>query len=459
MFKRVAVPNRGAVASRVVRALNELGVESLILCSEADKDNPYVAEATFFKVIGPSAPRESYLNQDAVIRAALEGGCDALHPGYGFLSENWEFARKTGEAGLVFIGPSPEFLKTMGDKVSARAVMGGRGFPLSPSTGTLLGTLEEMAREAEKIGFPLLIKPAGGGGGIGMIPVFESGKLQSGLKTAASQAERGFGKSELYAERLLINPRHVEFQIVADGREALHLHERDCSTQRRRQKVVEEAGAPGIEEALLRETAEKAARALASLGYDHLGTVETLYSRESGFSFLELNPRLQVEHAATEEVTGTDLVKIQLRLASGEKLKDILPAGTPEKRGHAVEARIYAEDPLRFLPSPGPLKVFRPPYGGGVRVETGFKEGGVVTPFYDPMIAQVIARGETRGEALDKLSSALEAFRVEGVKTNIPFILALLRHPPFREGGAHTGTSEELVKSPGYPNPAPEKSS
>ncbi|MDR2613213.1 MAG: biotin carboxylase [Deltaproteobacteria bacterium] len=449
MFKKVAVANRGTIAARLVRALAGLGVPSHVLCSEADRDNPYVTEADGFTVIGPPPPRESYLDRERVAEAALAAGCDAVHPGYGFLSEDALFAELCAGKGLRFIGPSPAWLRVMGDKVASRRLMGGKGLPLCPSTGILRGTAEEMARECEALGFPLLIKPAGGGGGIGMVPVSGPERLAQALATAASQAERGFGRADLYAERLLVSPRHVEFQVAADGRTAVHLHERDCSVQRRRQKVVEEAGAQGIPRPELEAMAAKAAAILAGSGYDHLGTVETLYSPEAGFGFLEVNPRLQVEHAVTEELTGVDLVELQVRLAAGSPVPELLPAPPPFS-GHAVEARIYAEDPVRFLPSPGALKVFRPPRGPGIRVETGFREGGAVTPFYDPMIAQVIARGPDRLAALDLLSDALGEFAVEGVRTNIGFVRALVRHEPFREGKVHTTMAEEFVKLKGY---------
>ncbi|MDR1035985.1 MAG: biotin carboxylase [Deltaproteobacteria bacterium] len=449
MFRRVAVANRGTIAARLVRALAGLGVASHVLCSEADRDNPYVEAADGFTVLGPPPPRESYLDRERVCAAALAAGCDALHPGYGFLAEDAEFARLCGERGLAFIGPSPKWLRIMGDKVASRNLMRERGLPLCPSTGILRGDAAEMARECEALGFPLLIKPAGGGGGIGMVPVLSSDRLVSALEAAASQAERGFGRRELYAERLLVSPRHVEFQIASDGTSAVHLRERDCSVQRRRQKVVEEAGAPAIPRHELDAMAARAAAIMGGCGYDHVGTVETLYSPETGFGFLEVNPRLQVEHAVTEEVTGVDLAELQIRLAAGGKVPDLLPEA-PEMSGHAVECRIYAEDSLRFLPSPGPLTVFRPPSGEGVRVETGFAEGGRVTPFYDPMIAQVITRGTDRVRAIDLMFDALGEFRIEGVKTNIGFLRALMKQDAFREGRVHTTMAEELVKTEGY---------
>ena len=448
MFKKVIIANRGAVAARLVRTLRSLSVPSVALYSEADSALPYVHEADQRLLIGPPPATQSYLNQEAILAAALKAGADAIHPGYGFLSENYEFAEKVIAAGLTFIGPDPKWLELMGDKTASKKLMADEGFPMSPSTGILTGTIEEQVEESAALGFPLLIKPAGGGGGIGMTPVHEADKLAAAIESAGKLAARSFGRPALYAERLLENPRHVEFQIVADrqGR-TMHLFERDCSTQRRRQKVVEEAGAPGLSPAEAGAMAERAAEAMSRLGYDHLGTVETLYSPEAGFSFLEVNPRLQVEHGVTEEVTGLDLVALQLRLAAGQSLESALPKRPAAPRGHAMEARIYAEDPDKFFPSPGPLKVFRPPQGPGIRVETGVAEGAMVTPFYDPMIALVIVLADNRLAAIDLLYDALGAFAIEGIKTNIPFVRGLMKYEPFREGRVHTGLAEEYLKS------------
>ncbi|MDR1110482.1 MAG: biotin carboxylase [Deltaproteobacteria bacterium] len=452
MFKKVAIANRGAVAARLVQALGEMGIGSVALCSEADRDLPYVGQADHFAVIGPPPPRDSYLDHEAVIGAALAAGAEAIHPGWGFLSEDPVFAQKAIDRGLAFIGPSPRWLRVMGDKVAARAEMARLGLPVAPSTGELAGSLDEKAAEARKLGFPLMIKPSGGGGGIGMIPVEDEGALAKALETAESQALRGFGRGAVYAERLLRDPRHVEFQVVADRHGgAVHLLERDCSVQRRRQKILEEAGAPGIGRESLARMAGKAAEVLRLLGYDHLGTVETLYDAASGFSFLEVNPRLQVEHAVTEEVTGVDLVASQIRIAAGERVADVLGTPPAGPAGHALEARIYAEDPVRFLPSPGRLSVFRPPSRRqGLRVLTGFAEGSAVTPFYDPMVAQVIVSGEDRASAIGRMAEALSEFEIAGIKTNIPFLRLMLAHGPFLEGRLGTSLAESLVASPGY---------
>jgi acetyl-CoA carboxylase biotin carboxylase subunit len=454
MFKKVAIANRGAVAARLVKTLRGMGIASVVLCSEADQGLPYVGQADQSVVIGPPQPKDSYLNYDAVIGAAKSTGAEALHPGWGFLSEDPVFAQKVIDSGLVFIGPSPRFLEIMGDKVSARCVMAGQGLPISPSSGELTGTLEEQALEAGKIGFPLMIKPAGGGGGIGMIPVESIEKLIKALETAESQARRGFGRSALYAEKLIRNPRHIEFQVVADKHgQAVHLWERDCSVQRRHQKILEEAGAPGLPRENLAEMAGKAAGALAHLGYDHLGTVETLYDRDYGFNFLEVNPRLQVEHAVTEEVTGVDLVATQIQLAAGEKVDQIMTQPEVGPKGHSLEARIYAEDPLRFLPSPGKLSVFRvPKEQPGLRVVTGYAEGAAVTPFYDPMIAQVIVTSGDRTSTLKAMEGILAEFEIGGLKTNIPFLRLMMDFEPYVAGELHTGLAEMLIGSEGYKN-------
>ncbi|MDR2140511.1 MAG: biotin carboxylase [Deltaproteobacteria bacterium] len=449
MFSKVAINNRAAVARRIIRTLRDLGVKSVILCSEADLGLPYVQEADERVILGPASAADSYLNHDRVLAAVKSCGADALHPGYGFLAEDAAFAQKLRAAGVTFIGPRPELLAVFGDKVQTQKEMAARGLPINRASELLTGTLEERLAVASEVGFPLLVKPAGGGGGIGMIPVLGPDKLAAALATAASQAQRGFGRDQLYVERLLENPRHVEFQVVADGQAGFHLFERDCSIQRRRQKILEEAGAPCLPRAELTRLAELSAQVLATLGYDHVGTVETLYQAQAGFVFLEVNPRLQVEHAVTEEITGYDLVETQLRLASGSRLP-ALPVPPTEPVGHAVEARIYAEDSQRFLPSPGTLKVFRPPQGPGIRVETGYAEGAKVTPYYDPMVAQVIARGRQRDEALDLLSQALGQFEIEGIKTNLVFLRQMLNYPPFRAGNPHTGLTDQLLREPSY---------
>ena len=382
MFNKVLVANRGAIAARVLRALKGLGVRTVAVYSEADAGLPYLALADESHLIGESDPRASYLNQQALLDVLARSGADGLHPGYGFLSENAVFAQRVNSSGARFIGPSPRWIEAMGHKTRARDLMAAHGMPMGTSSGLLDTDDGRTLAEAGRVGYPVLVKPAGGGGGIGMLPARTDAELLKAVAQARSLAERSFGNAEIYLERLIERPRHVEFQILADRHgNVRHLFERDCSIQRRHQKVIEEAGAPSIPRAEVNAAAECVTRILAGLGYDVIGTVETLYDGAGNFSFLEMNTRLQVEHAVTEEVTGIDLVTAQLRLAWGERLDAVLPDEIAI-HGHAIEARIYAEDPVRFFPSPGLLKTLRFPRGDGIRVETGYAEGCRITPFY-----------------------------------------------------------------------------
>ena len=443
MFNKVLVANRGAVAARVLRALKAMGIRSVAVYSEADAGAPYLALADETYAIGAAPPRESYLDQDALVRVLRQSGADGLHPGYGFLSENAAFAQKVADAGARFIGPSPRWIEAMGHKTRARELAARHGMPMSKGSGVLPADADATVAAARAIGFPVLVKPAGGGGGIGMLPAKDEAALVAAVERSRSMAERGFGNAEVYLERLVERPRHVEFQVLGDAHGGLaHLYERDCSTQRRHQKVIEEAPAPGLARKKAGEVAGEIAAVIRKMGYDNIGTVEMLMDPDGAFSFLEMNTRLQVEHGVTEEVTGVDLVRAQIRSAAGERLAEILP-GKIETSGHAIQARVYAEDPRNFFPSPGTLRVFRPPHD--VRVETGYAEGREVTPHYDPMIAKVIARAETRERAIDRLIAALEGFEIQGVKHNIPAVLAVLRSEPFRAGRVHTGLIAEVL--------------
>ena len=445
MFNKVLVANRGAVAARVLRALGEMGIHSVAVYSEADAGAPYLEMASETYAIGPAPARESYLNQDALIGVLKQSGADGLHPGYGFLSENAGFAQKVVDAGARFIGPSPRWIEAMGHKTRARELAASHGMPMSRGSGVLPAEPEAALAAARAIGFPVLVKPAGGGGGIGMLPAKSEAELAAAVERSRSMADRGFGNAEVYLEKLIERPRHVEFQVLGDLHGgATHLFERDCSTQRRNQKVIEEAPAPGLARAKAGEVADQIADIMRKLGYDNIGTVEMLIGEDGTFSFLEMNTRLQVEHGVTEEVTGVDLVRAQLRSAAGEKLSAILPEKI-EVQGHAIQARVYAEDPKNFFPSPGKLKVFRPPQDAAVRVETGYAEGRDVTPHYDPMIAKVIVHADTREKAIDRLAAALEAFEIQGLKHNIPAVLAILRSEPFRAGRVHTGLIPEVL--------------
>ena len=445
MFNKVLVANRGAVASRVIRALRQMGIRSVAVYSEADRELPYVAQADEAYAIGPADARASYLNQDTILAVLQRSGADALHPGYGFLSEHFAFASEVQRRGAVFIGPSPRWIEAMGHKTRARELMARHGAPMCPSTDVLRGTPERMLAQASSIGFPVLVKPAGGGGGIGMLAAHDAAQLAKAIEQARSMALRSFANAELYVERLCERPRHIEFQILADRHGAVrHLFERDCSIQRRHQKVLEESPAPLLPRALLDATAERFTQILAELRYDVIGTVESLYEEALGFSFLEMNTRLQVEHAVTEQITGVDLVQAQIRLAAGEALGQVI-SEDPVVQGHAIEARIYAEDPVRFFPSPGRLTHFVPPTGAGIRVESAYAAGNQVTPHYDPMLAKVIAHAPTREQAIHKLADALCAFEVQGVKTNIPFVQRILDFDGFVAGRVHTGQAQDVL--------------
>jgi len=445
MFSKVLVANRGAVAARVLRALYELGVKTAAVYSEADYGAPYLELAGETYAIGGAPARESYLNQDTLLEVIKRSGAEAVHPGYGFLSENAEFAQRVLDAGARFIGPSPRWISAMGHKTKARELAAHYGMPLAQGSEVLPADDDAVLAAARAIGFPVLVKPAGGGGGIGMLPAKNESELLEAVERSRSMAARGFANAEVYLERLVEQPRHVEFQVLGDTHGgAAHLFERDCSTQRRNQKVIEEAPAPAIGRAEVESMAARVASIVREMGYDNIGTVEMLYGPDGSFSFLEMNTRLQVEHGVTEEVTGVDLVKAQVRCAAGERLTEILPSAI-EMKGHAVQARVYAEDPRNFFPSPGKLKVFRPPKDPAIRVETGYAEGRDVTPHYDPMIAKVIVHASTREQAIERLIEALEAFEIEGPKNNIPAVLAVLRSDAFRSGEVHTGIIPQVL--------------
>jgi len=445
IFAKVMVANRGAVAARVLRALGKLGVPSLAVYSDADRGAPWLAMASETAHIGASAPRESYLNQALLLETARQAKCDAVHPGYGFLSEIAGFAQAVEDAGMRFVGPAPKWIEAMGHKTRAREFATRHGWPVGHGTGVLAPEPGSMLAAAEAIGYPILVKPAAGGGGIGMLAARSPAELLAAVERAASMAERGFGSREVYLERLVEKPRHVEIQLLGDrhGRVA-HLYERDCSVQRRHQKIIEEARAPRVDRATIEALLERVAGTLAGLGYDNLGTAEMLLGEDGEYRFLEMNTRLQVEHGVTEEITGVDLVAGQLRSSAGARLEDILP-GPVMPAGHAIQARVYAEDPRRFLPSPGTLREFCPPAATGVRVETGYAPGREVTPHYDPLLAKVIVRDDTRAGAIDRLIGALGEFRIEGVKHNIPALVAILGSQEFREGRVHTGLAMQVV--------------
>ena len=445
MFSKVVVANRGAVAARVLRALYAMGIKSVAVYSEADYGAPYLEMASETYAIGASPAADSYLNQDTLLALLKKANADGLHPGSGFLSENAGFAQRVSDAGVKFIGPSPRWIEAMGHKTRARDIAAEHGMPMTKGTDVLPAEPARILAAARSIGYPVLVKPAGGGGGIGMLPAKDESELLAVVERSQSMASRGFGNAEVYLERLLEKPRHIEFQVLGDQHgSAVHLFERDCSVQRRNQKVIEEATAPAIPRSEIEAIATQVTAMVKNMGYDNIGTVEMLRGADGSFNFLEMNTRLQVEHGVTEAITGVDLVQAQIRSAAGDKLADILPAKI-EIKGHAIQARVYAEDPKNFFPSPGKLTVFRPPQDPTIRVDTGYAEGRDVTPFYDPMLAKVIVHAATREAAIDRLIEALTAFDIQGLKNNIPAVLTILRSEQFRDGAVHTGLIPEVM--------------
>ncbi len=432
--EKLLIANRGAIARRVIETCDRLGVASVAVYSEVDAGAPYLAEASQVLALTGNRAEETYLNQPALLAALAESGADAVHPGYGFLAENAGFAEAVVAAGATFIGPAPHLLRTLGDKVAARALAAERGFPVFAGS-ELLDSVAAALNAAEEIGYPLMLKPAAGGGGIGMRVVADANALRRAFGPVSERALRNFGDGSIYLEKWLNEPRHIEFQILADQHGcAHHLYERECSIQRRHQKIIEETPAPGIDAQVLLELAGQAAAMAADLGYDNVGTVETLRTADARYGFLEMNTRIQVEHGVTEVVTGVDLVAQQIRSASGEHLTDM-----PARQGFALEVRIYAEHPLSHLPSTGRLAVFRPPRLHAVRVATGYQEGQWVSPYYDPLLAKVIGHGSTREQALGRVLVALKGFAIQGVHSNIPLLLGILQDEEFLAGQIDTG--------------------
>ncbi len=432
---RVLVANRGEIAVRVIRGCHEHGLEAVAVYSEADADALHVRLADAAYLVGPPASTESYLRVEKILEVARLAGCDGIHPGYGFLSENAGFARAVEAAGMIWIGPPADAISSMGSKTSARQVMDAAGVPVVPGTLEPLRDAAEAQEVAAQIGFPVMLKAAAGGGGKGMRQVFSAEELPDALASAQSEALKSFSDDAVYIEKLVVRPRHVEIQVLADMHgEVVHLLERDCSIQRRHQKVFEEAPCPVLPEATRQAMADAACRAAKAVGYVGAGTVEFLLDSDGSFYFLEMNTRLQVEHPITEMITGVDLVRAQLRVAAGEPMwlrqEDIRP------HGHAVECRVYAEEVTAdgFRPSPGPLLAYREPGGPFVRVDSGVVEGMDVPIHYDPMISKLVAWGATREEALDRVRRALEEYQIVGIPTSIPFFLALLRDEDFRSG-------------------------
>jgi len=447
---RVLVANRGEIALRVIRACREMGIETVAVYSDADATARHVRAADAAVRVGPPPAAESYLNIPALIAAARTSGADAVHPGYGFLSERAAFARACVDAGLIFIGPPADAIERMGSKIGARTLMEQAGVPVVPGRTPADQSDAGIAAAADAIGFPVLVKASAGGGGKGMRAAHDAATLAEAIPSARREAQAAFGDGTLYVERLIQRPRHIEIQVFADAHgNAVHLFERECSIQRRHQKIVEESPSPVLTPAVRERMGKAAVAAATSAGYRNAGTIEFLLEGAGDaakFYFLEMNTRLQVEHPVTEMVTGTDLVRAQLLVASGQPLpwrqEDLA------QRGHAIECRVYAEDPSSgFLPQAGPLALYREPDGPGIRIDSGVEEGTAVPVQYDPMLAKLIASGETRDAAIARAVAALRQFPILGVRTNVAFLIRTLEHPAFRAGDLHTGFVDEHLPS------------
>ncbi len=436
MFSKILIANRGEIALRIIAACKEMGIKTVAVHSEADRDSLHVRYADDDVCIGPAVSKQSYLSISSIIAAAEITGADAIHPGYGFLSENAHFAEIVGECNLTFIGPPPRAIRLMGDKSRARETAKNAGVPIIPGSEGAIRTVDEAADVARTIGYPVILKASAGGGGRGMRICWEEGDLQTQFDTARNEAERAFGDGSVYLEKYLERPRHIEIQVFADmhGR-TVHLGERECSIQRRHQKLIEESPSPALDQETRRQIGEAAIRLCEAVGYVNAGTIEFLF-QDGAFYFMEMNTRIQVEHPVTEEVTGIDLVKEQIRVAAGEHLS--VPKGEFFLRGHAMEFRVNAEDPVTFAPNPGKIRELHLPGGPGVRVDTHIYRDYVVPPHYDSLLAKLIVRGKDRADTIARGRRALEQFVVEGVKTTIPLHRAILNNEQFIRGDIST---------------------
>ena len=436
MLKKVLIANRGEIALRIQRACRELGIQTVAVHSTADSSQKHVLLADETVCIGPPSSTDSYLNMPAIISAAEVTDAGAIHPGYGFLSENADFAERVKDSGFTFIGPPPEVIRMMGDKVSAISAMKNAGVPCVPgSDGPLGDDVDENLRLARDIGYPIIIKAAAGGGGRGMRVVDNEASLTSSISLTRQEAKAAFGNDTVYMEKFLGNPRHIEFQVLADHHgNCVHLFERDCSMQRRHQKVLEEAPAPFITEQQRRDIGARCAQACIDIGYQNAGTFEFLF-QDDEFYFIEMNTRLQVEHPITELITGIDLVKEQLHIADGQPLR--FKQEDISLRGHAIECRINAEDPKKFTPSPGRVELWHPPGGPGIRVDSHLYSGYMVPPYYDSMIGKIIAYGDDRASAIARMRIALSEMVIDGITTNIPLHEEICQHGAFKTGGTN----------------------
>lgn len=447
-MRKILIANRGEIALRIIKTCQAMGIETVAVYSEADKEMPFVKAAAKAVCIGEPPVNKSYLQTEKILEAAIAEGVDAIHPGYGFLSENAAFAKQVTQAGITFIGPKPETIEIMGDKIISRQTMKKAGVPVVPGSDHGLKTMDEALGLAEEIGYPIMLKASGGGGGIGMVLCENEQALVKSYASTKSRAMSYFGSDEVFIEKYIANARHVEVQVFGDKQgNIVHLFERDCSIQRRHQKVIEESPSPALSESarqLMYQTAVKAAKAV---DYSNAGTIEFIVDEQENFYFLEMNTRLQVEHPVTEMITGLDLVKWQILVASGERL----PLSQTEicSTGHAIEFRLYAEDPVRFFPSPGKITAFRWKEGKGIRIDYGYEEGGSVTPFYDPMIAKCIFYGDSRQESLAAAKKFFRELEIGGIQTNAPLFLTILTNEDFLKGQYTTSFLTKIVVNEG----------
>jgi acetyl-CoA carboxylase biotin carboxylase subunit len=444
MFRKILVANRGEIALRVICACKELGIATVAVYSEPDRNALHVRFADEAVCIGPARSADSYLNIPQVISAAEITNVEAVHPGYGFLSESANFAKVCEASEITFIGPKPEVIELMGEKERARREMKAAGLPTVPGSEGLIENEEQLAKEAGRVGFPLIIKASAGGGGRGMRVVRRSEDLLKAYETARSEAQQAFGVPDVYAEKFIERPRHIEFQVLGDQHgKVIHLGERECSIQRRHQKLVEESPSPAMSEKQREDIGGRVVRAMQQVGYTNAGTVEFLMDEDGALYFIEVNARIQVEHPVTERVTGVDLIKAQIRIAAGEKLE--AATGSLNFFGHALECRINAEDPETFVPSAGRITAYQPPGGTGVRVDSSAYAGAYISPYYDSLIAKLITHGRDRGEAMARMRRALEMFVIEGVKTSIPLDRRILANEDFAAGKLDTHFIERML--------------
>ncbi|MFD4819254.1 acetyl-CoA carboxylase biotin carboxylase subunit [Peribacillus butanolivorans] len=445
MIRKILIANRGEIASRVIRTCKNLGISTVAVYSEADSEAPFVGHADEAYLLGGSRVQESYLNVKKILEIAKETGVDAIHPGYGFLSENADFARSCEDSGLIFIGPKPEVIQQMGNKVEARKKMEQAGLPLVPGFSRPLIDSAEAAAVAEKIGYPVMLKASAGGGGIGMQAVANADELLKAFEGNQKRAQLFFGNGDMFIEKLIEKPRHIEIQVLADGfGNAVYLWERECSVQRRHQKVVEEAPSSFLDEETRKQMGIAAVKAVKAIGYCNAGTLEFLVDADKNFYFLEMNTRLQVEHPVTEEITGLDLVEQQIKIASGNKLD--FTQEEVKREGHSIEVRIYAEDPKTFYPAPGKISGLKLPEGEGIRHELAVQNTSVVSHFYDPMIAKLVVSGGSRNEAIDRLREALNTYKIDGIKTNLPLLKEIIVHEAFSKGDTTTDFIDKYIK-------------